>query len=562
MRSKFLSERRGALVLRALVVSILPIAMMSSASGADTNPVVPIALVAPSGLPDVAPLPFTAVKSAAFTTPESMLNLTVTPDQGTVGKPMVISGKGLPVSTALMLTWSTADGTWVTDIQPNSVNYLGTKYTKYNVNIASVTTDASGAFTYTTKVPSDFGGIHDIFAVQNGVAVGHGGFQMTRTLSISPKSGPIGTPITITYTGLGASLYTAGAAVHWDSSYAGEMQALWTRGTGKVVIRAAGPVGTHYVEVKDAITFAYLNILQSPVPYANGAVAAFKVTKDNGAPKASITWPAKVEPTLTQRTTLSTVGLDPNTTAVATLSATSGPINSKTTVNVTGLTTKGTHQIVWATVVGNRVNCTGTCWVYNSLPLTVVDVAGSTMSKEVTIPDHLGGWHVIQVKQGDVIEAQVPFYVKQSILPFYDKAGKVIGMGLAKADNSGTPEAFATGGAGKPTTKFKAGEEITISIKGVGWTQLDNTLGVSYDNSYVGYGCGFNSNGYMVVHIRATGAPGTHIIDLHPLIYTQQPSFANTPYGMVPVLSADRDFAGLALGYQIPAYHFAITIVK
>lgn len=536
--------------------------MMSPANGADTNPVTPIALVAPSGLPDVAPLPFTGVKSATFTTPETMLNLTVTPDQGTVGKPMVISGKGLPASTALMLTWSTADGTWVADIQPNSVNYLGTKYTKYNVDIASVTTDASGAFNYTTKVPSDFGGVHDIFAVVKGVAVGHGGFQTTRTLTISPKSGPIGTPITITYTGLGASLYTAGAAVHWDSSYAGEMQALWTRGTGKVVIRAAGPVGTHYVEVKDAITFAYLNILQSPVPYANGAAVAFKVTKDNGAPKESITWPAKLEPTLTQRTTLSTVGLDPNTTAVATLSATSGPVNSKTTVNVAGLTTKGTHQIVWATVVGNRVNCTGTCWAYNSLPLGSVDVTGSTISKEVTIPDHLGGWHVIQVKQGDVIEAQVPFYVKQSIMPFYDKAGKVIGMGVAKADNSGSPEAFATGGAGKPTTKFKAGEEITISIKGVGWTQLDNTLAVTYDNSYVGYGCGFNSNGYMVVHIRATGAPGTHIIDLHPILYTQQPSFANTPYGMVPVLSADRDYAGLALGYQIPAYHFAITIVK
>ncbi|NBO09912.1 MAG: hypothetical protein EBV30_11380, partial [Actinobacteria bacterium] len=117
-------------------------------------------------------------------------------------------------------------------------------------------------------------------------------------------------------------------------------------------------------------------------------------------------------------------------------------------------------------------------------------------------------------------------------------------------------------GAGTPTTKFKAGEEITISIKGVGWTQLDNTMAVTYDNSYVGYGCGFNSNGYMVIHIRATGAPGTHIIDLHPLLYTQQPSFANTAYGMVPVLSSDRDFAGLALGYQLPVIHFGLTIVK
>ena len=557
-----MSKKQGLRIVRIAAIAILPIAMVSPAMGADTAPVVPISLVAPSGLPDVAPLPFSGVKSAVFTVPEKMVALDVTPQQGVVGSVITVSGKGLPANVTLPLTWSTSEGTWVADIQPNSVNYMGTKYTKFNVDMGSVTTDATGAFTFATKAPSDFGGVHDLYVVQAGVAIAHGGYQINRTLTISPKSGPIGTPITVTYTGLGASLYTAGAAVHYDNSYAGEMQALWTRGTGKVIIRASGPVGVHYVEVKDAITFAYLNILQSPVPYANGGIASFRVTKDNGVSAPTITWPSQVEPTVTQRTTLSSVGLDPNTKAVATLSQSSGPINTKIKFSATGLTSTGAHQIVWATVVGNRVNCTGTCWAYNSLPMGSVDVTSSSISQDVTIPDHLGGWHVIQLKKGDVIEAQASFYVKESIMPFYDKSGKVIGMGIAKADKSGSAAAFATGGAGTPTTKFKAGEEFTISIKGVGWTQLDNTLAVTYDNSYVGYGCGFNSNGYMVVHLRATGAPGTHIIDLHPILYTQQPSFANTPYGMVPVLSADRDFAGLALGYQVPAIHFAITVTK
>jgi hypothetical protein len=31
---------------------------------------------------------------------------------------------------------------------------------------------------------------------------------------------------------------------------------------------------------------------------------------------------------------------------------------------------------------------------------------------------------------------------------------------------------------------------------------------------------------------------------------------------MVPMLSANRDYPGLALGYQVPSIHFAITIVK
>lgn len=563
MKKRFLGQSRKSIGLHILAASIISVGMITPAMGAETNPVKPLILVAPSGLPGIPALPFTAVKSTAFTAPTSMLSLNVTPNQGVLGDDITVSGTGLPANATMKLTWSTADGTWVADVQPNSVNYLGTKYTKYNVDMATVTTDGAGAFSFKTKAPSDFGGVKDIYLVKDGVALARGGYQLLRSLKISPKSGPIGTPITITYTGMGASLYTAGAAVHWDSSYAGEMQALWTRGEGKVVIRAAGPVGDHFVEVKDAITFAYLNILQSPVPYANGGVATFKVTKDNGPPPASMTWPAKVEPTVTQRTLLSSVGLNPDTKAVATATPSSGPVLTKTALNVTGLTSTGVHQIVWATVVGNRVNCTGTCWVYNSIPMGSANVTNGTIKTEVTIPDNLGGWHVIQVKKGEVIEAQVSFYVKQSIVPFLNKAGKVIGMGIAKADKSGSPEAFARGGAATtPSLKFKAGEEITISIKGVGWTQFDNTLAVTYDNSYVGYGCGFNSNGYMVIHIRATGAPGTHIIDLRPLIYTQQPSFADAPYGMVPVLSFDRDFAGLALGYEIPSYHFAITIVK
>ena len=51
-------------VFAVAISAILPIAMMSAASGADTNPVIPVNLVAPAGIPDVAPLPFTAEKSA------------------------------------------------------------------------------------------------------------------------------------------------------------------------------------------------------------------------------------------------------------------------------------------------------------------------------------------------------------------------------------------------------------------------------------------------------------------------------------------------------------------
>lgn len=561
MKTAFRLNHSAGLRLRVMAVSILVVAVMSPAHGADAP--VATTLIAPAGIPNISAVPFTGTKTGVFTTPQTMINLTVEPAQGIVGDPIVISGKAMAPSSTYTLTWSTSDATWLAGIEPNTVNYMGTSYSNYNVDMTTVTTNAAGAFSFKTKIPSDWGGVHDIYAIAAGVGAGHGGVQVTRGFTMSPKSGPVGTPITVTYTGLGPKLYAAGAALIYDNHFAGEMMARWTRGTATAVILASGKVGNHYIQANEAISFSYLNVLQSPVPYANSGMGVFKITHDKGVFKPYIQWPAKVTPTVSQRTTLSNIGLDPATKAVASLSVESGPVGSKTTVNVNGLTTSGSHQLVWATVVGNRVNCTtGTCWVYNSLPLATVDVTGSSISKEVTIPDHLGGWHVIQLKQGDSIQAQTAFYVKESIMPFLDKNGKIIGMGLAKADLSGSAEAFAKGGAGAPANSFKEGEEFTISIKGVGWTQFDNTLAVTYDNSYIGYGCGFNSNGYLVVHLKAIGGVGTHVIDLRPLLYTQQPSFGNTPYGMTPVLTFDRDFPGLALGYQIPAFHFAITIKK
>ena len=540
-------------------VAILALGLVAPAHGADN----PVKLTPPKELVGVPAIPFTGIKAQNFSTPATMVNLDVTPNLVVIGDAITITGKGMTPNTPVTLTWSTHDATWVADVQPNTVNYMGTSYVKYNVVIATITTDALGGFSYKTKVPSDFGGVHDIYAVNNDVALGHGGVQVARTLKISPESGPIGTPITIQYTGLGPTLYAAGSAVYYDGKYTGSMQARWTRGTATATILATGPVGKHYIQTNEAISFSYLNVMQSPVPFANSEMATFKVTKDPGLFKPYVKYPPKMTPTVSQRTTLGNAGLDPSTKAEMTLSPDSGIVGSKTKIKVTGIPTKGIHTLVWSTVTGNRVNCTtGTCWVYNPIPLGTVDVTDGTVEKEITIPDHLGGYHVVQVKQGDVIEAQQVFYVKESIQPLLDKSGKVLTMGVAKADLSGSAEAFARGGQGTPTYTFKEGEEFTISLKGVGWTQMDNTLAVAYDNSYVGYGCGFNSNGYLVVHLKAMGGVGTHIITMRPLLYTQQPSFANTPYGMVPILTSENDLPGLALGYQIPTFNFAIKIVK
>ena len=558
MKSDTMRRRR---LLVAAVGALLPLTLLGSV-GADASTPAVTTLTAPT-LPGLAALPFTGITAAPASVSPTMGNLTLTPYSGIEGTPFTISGAGLAANTSVELTWSTANVSWNVDAEPNTVNYLGRAQSNFNVVLANVTTDASGAFSVKTTVPVDFGGTHDIYAVVNGVEVLHGGFEVFRTLSVSPKSGPIGTPITITYTGIGASLYTGGASVLWDNKFTGEMMANWTRGTATTTIRAAGPLGRHLIQVGDGIGVLYMNIIQSPVPYANGDAVTFTTTPGKVNLTPSIVWPTKVTPTLNQVTTLSNAGLDPASTAVASLSVASGPVLSKTNVSVTGLSGTGTDQLVWSTVVGSRVNCpTSSCWAFQSVNLGSAAIVNGALNASVTIPDGLGGWHVIQVMNGSNIEAQVPFYVMESIVPFYNKAGKLLSMGIATSTKSTSADALAAGQSGVGTYTFKQGQEFTISLKGVGWTQLDNTLAVDYDNSFIGYGCGFNSQGYTVIHLYATGGVGTHIIDLYPQLYTNQPSFSSTPYGMLPVLTYARDFPGLALGYQVPSIKFAITIVK
>ena len=558
-------------VARIAAIAVLPLALLttvSSPGGSDatttttaaTTTVNPIDLTAPA-IPNNLSLP--GPVAPTFTVSPSVGLLTLSPSQGPAGTPMHISGTGLPANSSVSLDWATSNATWVADVEPDTVNYLGESFSKLNVVIGTVTTDASGAFSTIIDAPSDFGGLHQINAVVNNVELDYITFTLMRTITVTPKSGPIGTLIHITYTGMGASLYTGGASLLWDNHYAGEMMGNWTRGTAEITIPAAGPVGTHYMQIGNAISYMYMNVIQSPITYTNGFVVPFKVTADDGPSASQIAWPVNVTPTVSEVTTLQSAGLDPDSTATATLSSQRGPVDSKVNLTVTGLPASAgtTDSLVWSTVVGNRVNCSSTCWAFSSNPLGSGTVSNGDLSASITVPDGLGGWHVVQVlNSSGEIEAQAPYYIMESIVSVKGDTAK--DQGIATANDANTPAAIAVGQSGVGTNVFKEGQEFTISINGVGWTQLDNTLGVDYDNSYMGYGCGFNSNGYMVIHLHADGAPGTHVIDLYPMLYSLSPSFASTPYGMDPVLSSGRDYPGLALGYHVPIIRFSITVVK
>ena len=484
-------------------------------------------------IPGVSPLPGPVAKPAQPS--DNMGILAVSPDQGVAGAPMTISGSQLPPNARVELTWSTANATWLVQTAPDTVNYLGRADTEFAVVLNRTTTNAQGSFQVSLKAPVDWGGIHDIYAVINGVEEAHGGFIVLRTVTIRPTSGPLGTPITITYSGLGDSLYTGGASLLYDNHYVGELMANWTRGTARATIRATGAVGEHTIQIGNAISYLYLNVPQSPIPYTNGATVTFTVTKgDDPPPPPSVDWPVNVTPTVSARTTLEASGLAAKSTVTAELASTIGPVDATVLLTGSGFSDAAPVQLVWSTVVGNRVNCASTCWSFASTPLgTATPSSGGSLQTQITVPDGLGGWHVVQLMQDGHMMSQIPYYVKES----------VVGQGVSPS-------------------VVQEGQPFTVHLKGVGWTQLDNTVGVDYDNSYIGYGCGFNSNGDVLLHLHATGGPGTHLIDIYPMLYTLSPSFANTPYGMVPVLTYAQDDPGLALGYQLPAIRLAITVVK
>jgi hypothetical protein len=308
-----------------------------------------------------------------------------------------------------------------------------------------------------------------------------------------------------------------------------------SRGAATAVIRAAGPPGIHTIELSGAGNHGagYLNNQQSPYarlfPKDGAFRFTFNVTEDRGAPSATMEWPRAER-------VAQLVADSPRTTAAkvealkvlpASVDISRGAILTPTVVTASRLRPGAEIEMRWMTAKGNRVTAAG--WDLVGTPLGTAK-AGSdgTLRADIKVPDGLGGWHTVALLQDGAQVAQVPFYVEQSL-------------------------------AAVTPTRVKAGQQFTVQLKGVGWTELDNTVAVTYDNAYMGYACGFNSNGDVTVYIVAAGSAGTHLIDIYPTTF-QGKATGRWPFQM-PQLNAFEDHPGLSLGYNLPIYRLAIEVV-
>ncbi|MEE8443299.1 MAG: hypothetical protein V3S37_06065, partial [Dehalococcoidia bacterium] len=77
----------------------------------------------------------------------------------------------------------------------------------------TVVANAQGQVSVALTAPNDYGEVHDIYAVVGGIDMGKAGFRIVRDATISPTSGPVGTPITVTVKGIATSAYTNTMAV-------------------------------------------------------------------------------------------------------------------------------------------------------------------------------------------------------------------------------------------------------------------------------------------------------------------------------------------------------------
>jgi hypothetical protein len=488
-----------AIVTAAVIYSLAPRNTQSPAAGAQPS--------AAASQPAAEPEP-TLVNYVG--------RVSLEPSRGAAGTEVTITGTGLDAEAELSVRWNTVRGAWVLKGEANE-EFHGRAFTPVVVDLATVRTDAAGNFSARFVAPAGHGFNNDVTVERDGRLLNKAGFRLEPTVTIEPDSGPVGTPITIRMEGIGWDNLENSWEVTYDNQFTGLLSSVTTGGIATAVIPATGTPGKHVIRIiHGSFTVPYLNMQQSPRPDRPTFTLLFTVThgmavlppeaaSQSLAPEAG-TPPAADGPA---------VWTEPGSATVGTPMAIVGR----------GLTAGSQVDLSWYTVIGNRVGGQGWDEAAEELESVRVDRDG-TFRYDMAVPDDLGGPHRIEASASGSAVAQAKFTI--------------------------TPSAAAISPASGPV-----GTEITIHLKGVGWTETANIYTLNYDNGYLGYACGFNTQGDVVIYLPAAGTPGWHFIDLYPGIYKGKdvPGVQNF---RIPQLTYADDHPG----ERLPAFRFAFEVTE
>lgn len=435
--------------------------------------------------------------------------LALAPEHGPAGTQVRVRGEGLPPAERFELHWTTVAGRWKVEGE----RYLGREYLPATEPIATVQTDAAGRFATRFRAPEDFGFMHDVVLRQGSRVLTQAGFSIDTTVEISPRSGPVGTPITIEVKGIGWRELQNSWMLLYDNKATGWVSAVTTRGSARFTIPATGRPGVHVLELLHGdFTFAYRNMQQSPQPDRPRFARQFIVTA--GAPV--------LPPPAATQAQRHVKRLPANGGGLA-VSPAFATVGAPVTASASGFAQGRTYELGWSTVVGNRVAGEGWGEAARIVARAKADRAGA-LEFRFPAPDDLGGLHALIVKDGPAAKS-----------------------GLLWIAPSAQPLERSRGPAGTP---------FTVHLKGVGWTETANIYTAVYDNGYIGYACGFNSQGDVRIELYATGEPGWHFIDLYPAIYKGRE--ARPLNFRIPQLTYEADHPG----EDLPAFHFAFEVTR
>jgi hypothetical protein len=446
----------------------------------------------------------------------SVQKLTLTYDKpAVVGARVRATVEGLPAGKTVELEWGTVTGGWV--IQ-DSYYFRGRKYSESKLSLGKFPVGADGHLDASFSIPEDYGGVHDIFATIDGKVMAQNGVEVTQSFDVSPASGPIGTSIEVRVKGLGWRTMENTWVVNWDNRAVGFVSAAGTRGSAVARLRAAGPAGVHFIKIYTGWQGqSYLNFEQAPNAYLPRPEFTFHTTT-NPSP-AQVAYADEYQPYSLPDPELHV----PN--GKLSLSPAQGAVGTKATLRGEGFPASSTLDLYWQTYVGSRVSGNGFAPEEKRIAQVKVGNDGR-LEFPLTIPEDLGGQHGVELRNGDNPLGRAYYAIETTIVSMEPTSGP-----------AGTP--------------------VTIHLKGVGWTEYDNMYAATYDNAYMGYACGFNSQGDVTFTFRAAGEPGPHIIDLFPGIYEGPPTENQLLY-RVPQLTYVDDHPG----NKIPALHFNFEVTR
>ena len=442
-------------------------------------------------------------------------HISAEPSGGKVGSQVTITGSDLPAGSQFDLVWHTVRGSW--NIQgAYQEEYHGRIFDDEEYRIAEVKTDGSGAFSHALTIPEDFGFNHNITIESDGRVLNRLGLAIEPSAEIEPGSGPVGTPITIRMAGIGWQRMENSWSVMYDNKFVGVLTSVTTGGMASAVIPATGKSGTHIIKIlHGAYQYPYLNTEQNPRP--DQPVITLEFTITDGPP---ILPPDPVDQGIPIEQ-----GMAPADASGASMwsDPVAGPIHTSSTLHGKGFSAQKNLRFLWFRVVGNRI--AGTGWDESSVELGSATVSDDgSFAMPFAALDDLGGGHRIEAHVDGEKVAETKFVITPSALPLEVASGP-------------------------------AGTQLTINLKGVGWTETANIYHLVYDNSYTGYACGFNSQGDITVFLPLAGDSGWHFIDLYPGIYKGK-EMGGVSNFRIPQLTFWEDHPG----EKLPAFRFAVFL--